>query len=601
MANISKEKRDKMLKYIESLKSIHNDDESIKMFNEIEDSLNEKKYGLVFEEHTEEVDELLKNNIPVLVEDKERILIKDETKPLNFIIEGDNLQALYLLEKTHRGKVDCIYIDPPYNTGAKDWKYNNDYVDSNDTYRHSKWLSMMQTRLLIAKRLLNPKTGIMIVAIDDNEMNTLGLLLQQIFSTYKLFCITVVHNPNGNQGKNFAITNEFLYFVFPNNNQLLALENRTDDPDIRPLRDVSGNQNLRTDAKNCFYPIYIKDGKIIGFGDVCDDSFHPEGANISLDDGIIAVYPIDINGIEKKWVFARNTVETIKDELHVEFNKTRKIFDIIRYKTHFTYKSVWTKKEYNANSYGSKLLNSILGSRFNYPKSVYAVLEAVRSACKNNKNAVILDFFAGSGTTQHAVNLLNYEDDGTRKCIMVTNNEISIDEEKNLRYRGLKKGDKEWEELGIAKYVTWPRTYCTINGVDINGNKLKGDYLVKDSNGNSIPMSQGFVCNVKYLKCDWIPRHPEDYLLSNALMMHIKEMIELQNAIEIDNVKNVLLINKDDVKNYILNPEHYSKIENVWLNQNLILNASEVKLLKQKGFRYIPREFFGEELKEANE
>lgn len=185
MANISKIKRDKMIAFLEELKKTHSDDESIRAFNEIENSLIEKKYGLVFEEHTEEVDERLQEEIPVLCEDKERRICKDENLPWNFIIEGDNLQALYLLEKTHKGKIDCIYIDPPYNTGAKDWKYNNNYVDGNDVYRHSKWLSMMARRLMLAKGLLNPQTGVLVVAIDDNELNTLGLLLQEIFPTYK--------------------------------------------------------------------------------------------------------------------------------------------------------------------------------------------------------------------------------------------------------------------------------------------------------------------------------------------------------------------------------------------------------------------------------
>ena len=601
MANVTKLKRDEMLAYINQLKQLHTDDESIKALNEIENHLTDKKFGLVFEEHTEEADEKLKDYIPVLCADTERLICKDDSLPYNFIIEGDNLHALYLLEKTHKGKVDCIYIDPPYNTGAKDWKYNNDYVDSNDVYRHSKWLSMMQKRLQIAKKLLNPKSGIIIIAIDDNELNTLGLLLKEIFLDYKHFCITVVHNPNGNQGKNFGICNEFLYFLLPDNNQHLALENRVDNPDVRPLRDVSGNNNLRTDAKNCFYPIFVKNGNIIGFGDVCEDNFHPSSANIMREDGILEIYPIDTNGVEKKWVFARHTVESIKNELKVEYNRLRKIYDIIRYKTHFTYKSVWTKKDYNANSYGSKLINNIIGNRFNYPKSLYAVYECIYAATLNKKEALVLDFFAGSGTTQHAVNLLNKYDNGSRKCIMVTNNEISLEEEKRLTKLGFKKGDPEWEELGIAKYVNWPRTLCSINGVDINGKPLKGDYLVKDVNGNVITMSQGFNCNVKYFKCDWVERRPEDYLLSNALSLHIKEMIELQNFIDLDNEKYLLILTKNDFKKFILNNDKKDLIQKVWVNQNIVFDSNEIKELKKYKFKYIPKEFFGQELKEVAE
>lgn len=183
MANIAKIKRDRMLAFLEEMKAAHSDDASIRALNEIENHIREKKYGLVWEDHTEAVDEMLDENVPVFCEDTGRRLCKEPTMPWNFIIEGDNLQALYLLEKTHRGKVDCIYIDPPYNTGAKDWKYNNDYVDGNDVYRHSKWLSMMRSRLTLAKQLLNPINGVLIVAIDDNELNTTGLLLQEIFPT----------------------------------------------------------------------------------------------------------------------------------------------------------------------------------------------------------------------------------------------------------------------------------------------------------------------------------------------------------------------------------------------------------------------------------
>ena len=400
-----------------------------------------------------------------------------DSDPWHTLIEADNYHALQLLEYLYAGKVDCIYIDPPYNTGARDWKYNNHYVDSNDAYRHSKWLSFMEKRLRLARKILNPGTGVIVIAIDDNELNSLGLLIDEVFDGYKKFCITVVHNPNGNQGKNFGITNEFLFFVLPSGDQLLSLENRVDAPDIRPLRDVSGNSNLRTDARNCFYPIYVKDQKIAGFGDVCEDSFHPCSANIEREDGVTEIYPIDASGIEKKWVFARNTVESITDELQIEWNNSRKIWDVIRYKTHFTYKSVWNKKAYNANSYGTKLLNKILGEkRFDYPKSVYGVYECLKAVCGNKKDALVVDFFSGSGTTLHALNLLNAEDKGHRRCIMITNNEVSEAEARSLAKKGLKPGDDAWEKYGIARYVTWPRTVCSIKGINTKGQPLPGDY-----------------------------------------------------------------------------------------------------------------------------
>jgi adenine-specific DNA-methyltransferase len=195
MANLSKIKRDNMIAFLEELKKEHSDDASIRAFNEIENHLRDKKYGLIWEEHSEAVDEMLEENIPVLTADPDRRLCKDETLPWNFIIEGDNLQALYLLEKTHRGKVDCIYIDPPYNTGATDWKYNNDYVGKEDEYRHSKWLSMMKNRLLLAKHLLNPNDSVLIVTIDEKEYLRLGCLLEELFPTANIQMINLKGTP----------------------------------------------------------------------------------------------------------------------------------------------------------------------------------------------------------------------------------------------------------------------------------------------------------------------------------------------------------------------------------------------------------------------
>ena len=225
--------------------------------------------------------------------------------------------------------------------------------------------------------------------------------------------------------------------------------------------------------------------------------------------------------------------------------------------------------------------------------------DTIRFFIANKPNAIVLDYFAGSGTTQHAVNLLNAEDGGKRTCIMVTNNDVSIAEEKAFEKKGIKKGDPEWELKGIAKHVTWPRTILSIEGIDAQGNPLKGDYLT--CNDKVLPMSQGFVANVKYFKCSWTPRKPEDYLLSNALCLHIKEMIELQNAIEVDNVTNVLILNKEDFRRTILNADVRPHIERVWVNQNIIFSTEELKALKEIGYKYIPREFFGQELREAAE
>jgi len=593
MANLSKIKRDNMIAFLEELKKVHSDDASIRAFNEIENHLRDKKYGLVWEEHSEAVDEMLKENIPILTADTERRLCKDETLPWNFIIEGDNLQALYLLEKTHRGKVDCIYIDPPYNTGAKDWKYNNDYVDGNDVYRHSKWLSMMEKRLSLAKKLL-AADGALICAIDENEVHAIGLLLDELFPTHNIDCIAIIHNPGGIQGANFSYCHEYAYFVYPKRSYYISKEKRNNNDDLTPFRDWGKENSKRIGARNCFYPIIVDldENKVVATGNVPNDDFHPVSANEMHGDKLY-VWPIDTNGVERRWRFASETVKEVLEEL-VPIN-VRGVINIKRKKQYFTRKTVWNNPLFSANNSGTQLIAKIIGNRFSFPKSLYLVKECL-NACLQKKDAVVVDFFAGSGTTMHAVNLLNAEDGGCRTCIMVTNNEISAEEEKEFLKNGISKGSDEWESRGIAKYVTWPRTVCSIEGIDVNGNALKGCY--SDSN---IPMSKGFIANVKYFKCDWTPRKPENYLLSNVLCLHIREMIELQNAIEIDNVKNVLILNKSDFRNTILNPDIYAQIEHVWVNQNIILNTEELKLLEAKGFKYIPREFFGQELKEAAE
>ena len=403
-------------------------DELLKIIGRLE---SRKKYGLIWDEEKvkERFEEESENALPILKEIKSKEIVdEDKNKPSNILIEGDNYHALSVLNFTHRGKIDLIYIDPPYNTGSSDWKYNNDYVEKDDTYRHSKWLSFMSKRLRLAKLLLKEE-GSLICAIDDNEQPQLGLLLQEIFPAHEVHCITIIHNPGGVQGKNFSYSHEYAYFVIPSRKEpVIALQDREDNPDIRPLRDVSTGNHLRENAANCFYPIYVKDEKIIGFGNVCPDDFHPKSVNILRKDGILEIYPIDPQGHERKWVFARQTVESIRNELTIEYNRQRKIWDVIRKKTQFNYKTVWDDKKFNANIFGTKLLSQIVKIRFPFPKSLYAVEECIR-AIDHPKNAIILDFFAGSGTTAHAVLELNKKDSGERTFIIATNNENRICEE----------------------------------------------------------------------------------------------------------------------------------------------------------------------------
>jgi len=381
-----------------------------------------KKYGLLWEYKPEDVVEMCREQLPVIKEIKSKEIFVSKNKPVNMIIEGDNYHSLSVLNYTHPKKIDVIYIDPPYNTGAKDWKYNNHYVDITDAYRHSKWLCMMWHRLQIAKNLLKDD-GVLICAIDENECAHLGVLLEELFPGYERHCITIVHNPRGVQGNNFSYTHEYAYFVFRKGLTVIGSKQREEVLE-EELRD-HGGESLRTDAKNCFYPILVKNKQIISFGDVPNKEFHPKSKNVHRKDKTIEVWPIDVKGVERKWVFARNTVEEIKGKLFVGKKKNGEI-DIFRRKDTQKPRTVWIGQKYDASTFGSKIVNGLTGTLFPFPKSIYNTKDCLECVIKQKKNALVLDYFAGSGTTGHAVALLNKEDNGSRQFILCTNNENGI-------------------------------------------------------------------------------------------------------------------------------------------------------------------------------
>ncbi|HIV48948.1 MAG TPA: site-specific DNA-methyltransferase [Candidatus Helicobacter avicola] len=333
---------------------------------------------------------------------------KDIESTLNGeLIKSDNFQALNTLLPKYQNKVDLIYIDPPYNAPASEIIYKNNFKDST-------WLAMMANRLDLAKGFLSER-GILSCAIDENEQENLGLLLSDIFYEYEKTCVSVVHNPSGIQGDNFSYSHEYAYFIYPNIKNIVNEISRNEN-DVRNLRDVTGVESVRTAAKNCFYPIYVKDSKIIGFGEVCKEDFHPQ-VNVLRDDGVIEVYPIDPQGIERKWRFARQSIESIQDELFASFVKNRGIWDIKRNKNLFRPKTCWTDSKYSANNYGVQILNNILpNNNFDYPKSIHTVKDSIYLASK--EDSTILDFFGGSGTTAHAVLELNREG-SNRKFVLV--------------------------------------------------------------------------------------------------------------------------------------------------------------------------------------
>lgn len=329
----------------------------------------------------------------------------------NLIIKGNNLLALYSLRERFRNSVKLIYIDPPYNTGS-----NADTFVYNNTFKHTTWLTFMKNRLEIAKQLLT-NDGAIIVAIDENERDYLGVLLKEIFTNFEIHCISIIHNPRGVQGTNFSYTNEFAYFVIPEGRKTIVDRKiRKEEIEWSPLRNW-GTESERTDAKNCFYPIIINpvDGKIMGFGDVAEDEFHPQKNEIN---GLyINIYPIDTHGVERKWRYARQSIDGIRHLLRaVEKNG---IWDIELGKDFGQYKTVWDDPRYDANEYGTKIIKDLVPNcPFKFPKSLWNVYDCLYAVVGKDPNATILDFFGGSGTTAHAVLELNKADGGNRKFIL---------------------------------------------------------------------------------------------------------------------------------------------------------------------------------------
>ncbi len=489
-------------------------------------------------------------------------------KPLDFVenapdsdlwhtlIEADNYHALQLLEYLYAEKVDCIYIDPPYNTGAKDWKYNNDYVDSSDAYRHSKWLSMMEKRLKIAKKLLDPKDSVLIVTIDEKEYLHLGCLLEEMFPEAEIQMISSVINPKGSaRAGRFSRVDEYIFFVFLGKSEVFPCELdmlREINEDKRSVRWAglmrNGEGSTRARIPSLFYPIFL-DKETGGFHSVGEPLKPDEDRNsVICPDGTIAMFPVSSSGQELQWRLYPPSFMKYLEKGYIRFGKRKK--DATRSVSYLqdgmikkiengqiiikgknpegdleleyadsvgTKKpaTIWNTVSHSASEHGSTFIKNILpGRKFTYPKSLYAVHDTIRFITKEKKEALIVDFFAGSGTTLHAINLLNSEDGGHRRCIMVTNNEVSVDEAKVLDKQGHKPGDAAWEKVGIARYVTWPRTVCSIEGHDVHGKPLKGNYLSSD-----LPMSDGFKANAAFFKLSFLDK------TSIALGMQFKELL----------------------------------------------------------------------------
>ncbi len=466
-------------------------------------------------------------------------------KPSHVVIKGENHHVLEAMQFTHAGKIDCIYIDPPYNTGARDWKYDNNYVDDSDAYRHSKWLAFMQRRLNLAKELLKPENSVIIVTIDEKEYLRLGLLLEQLFTGSTIQMVSTVIKPGGtSRTKEFSRVEEYIFFVFfgsadvarTGDNMLTAPTNQDaamslTESDLWEGMIRRGIGVVRAQRPKQFYPIYI-DPEAQRIVD-CGEPLHPDTdrSTVPVRQGLTTVWPIKDDGSEGFWQLSPLGLEQARGrgtvrvgtfnsktrQWRIQYMKAKKakavddgtiatlgkdrngvvVLDLSgrAFSPESTPRTVWNRQSHDASVGGAGLLNKFLpGRKFPFPKSLYAVEDAIRFFVKDKPDAVVLDFFGGSGTTAHAVARLNRQDAGRRQSIVVTNNEVSADEAASLRKNGLRPGDPEWEALGIFEYITRPRITSAITGKTAEGETVKGDYRFTDE----FPLADGFEENVEF-------------------------------------------------------------------------------------------------------
>lgn len=549
MANLSQEKRNRMLSFLESLRAVNKDDvSSLRAINEIEQVLNEKKYGLVWEEHTELVDELVEKNVLIFNESRSKQIKKGNNDVYNFLLEGDNLHSLKLLEKTHKGKIKVIYIDPPYNTGNKDFKYNDQFVDSNDSYAHSKWLSFMSVRLKIAKNLLSDD-GIIFISIDDNEQAPLKLLCDEIFGDTNF--IGQLHWKRKKQPSylhgNIASVMEYIT-VFAKNRvkaPKLAIDTTTDSTtrvdnasnqaSVREIKagirvklasDImcisKGVYKNKTMSTEFLDDVYIENGRT-------KNSFRAVAKYRDSQDRINQFCDEDVFFITKNYSFRR-------DKLQADLNNRKAITDLLL--------------DWGDNQDADKEFKAIIKTdNFSYPKPSSLIYNLIKSYGEND--ITILDFFAGSGTTGHAVARLNSDDGGQRKYILCTNNENNICEE-----------------------VTYQRL------VNIQ---------------NELPH------NLKYFKTGFISKAVNTSLIDN-LLDYIRPLVELEYTCDIDNSLMRIFLNEDEFDMFMEDNEDIT-LTRVFLASDIFMSSEQEQKLAEANCEIIriPEYYYRDELIETGD
>ncbi len=582
--NLSKIKRQRMLSFLVRLRDDNRDNENaLKAINEIENELNEKKYGLVWEEHSERVDEMMVENVPILLEDKSREIPTVNDDNYNFLIEGDNLHSLKLLEKTHREKIDVIYIDPPYNTGKDSFEYDDKKVDTEDGYRHSKWLSFMKRRLVLAKELLSER-GAIFISIDDNELATLKLLCDSIFGdTNFVGNFIVENNPKGRKnGKFISVTSEYcLIYVkdfntaefkktIPKEASDMAKDENGNFIRRSGKRVLMGENSLNksvTDFKSKkHYTAYIKGQSLI----LKKEKLLSEKDEALIQDGY-ARYITYLNDhfventyTEQKFteLFKKGALDIRKDKIYEKhFSDNKQIKGLL---TNISYDAIYDNKKVRyemdlKTTSAKRALYEMMGAEiFTFPKNVNFIKHLIN--LNSNNDSIILDFFAGSGTTAQAVLELNKEDGGNRKFILCTNNESNICSE-----------------------VTYPRVKTVITGMRPNGSKY----------------SDGIPANLKYYKTAFVAKDSETFV--DELIAHTDEMIQLEYGVKIDKNKYISVLTDEDADTLFKNWAEFPNIRAIYISRHVILNTEQRELFHTKDVYVIPDYYYRKELREVGE
>lgn len=552
--NISKQKRDKLIEEITEIRSFiansmqdENTSNLLSYLDELLNEVNGKRYGLVYEEHREAVDTLLENAVPVLNEEKD--LFVQNGGEMNFLIEGDNFASLKLLEKTHKGKIDVIYIDPPYNTGNRDFIYDDNFVDSIDTFRHSKWLSFMKKRLAIARNLLSEK-GVIFISIDDNEQAALKILCDEVFGISNFitnFIWRKTSNPNST-GNNIGIEHEYiLCYSKTSNYEFNGLPLNKDDSEKYtgkdeylntrgPYKLVGLNKTgTVTDLRpNLIYDITAPDGSII------KPSPRWRWSKEKLEVGI-KENRIVFNKFKNKWSVSYK--QYLNEDTNGNIIKREKLLKTIL-------------DTYGRTTDGTAELNEIIGrGEFDFPKPSELIKILIFIATKtpasdsnvcDNSSSTILDFFAGSGTTGHAVLALNNEDGGHRKFILCTNNENQI-----------------------CRKITYERLKTVITGNRANGSEY----------------SDGLPGSLKYFKVDFLPISEKLYYeYADELLLHVRELVELENALDFDSDKTAaIVLDDDELEEFVSSLDENSTCRTLYMGHDVLPSSRQERIIKSHG------------------